>query len=1058
MFASPSDTLTFLLSDIEGSTRICREFPDAWKRIVVRHNDLFTEIVCRHYGRVVRTEGDSVIAVFAVATDAVRVAVEVQQALRSEPWPLNQPLLVRIGVHTGEVEPLGDDYCGLPIHACSRLCSAANGGQIFLSALTAEIASSALPQGTSLRDLGELQIRDFGPQRVFQLMHPGLGPEADRPPRAPGSPSTNVQRPPSQLVGRQRELEWLRSRLSPGSEGPPLVTLRGAGGCGKTRLALEVASDLCRAYPDGAWLVPLADLSDPSIVPQAVASALRLGEEPGRPLLETLVDSLRGRRLLLVLDNCEHVLFSCRALAVKVLHSCPGVRLLATSRQALDVREEQVFDVSPLPLLDLPPADVTPAHLDRSDAARLFVLRARQRKESFAPTARNAPAVAHICARLAGIPLAIELAASLVEVLEPEEIACRLDGSFALLRRNCPGGPSHHQTLETAMDWSIDLLVQAERSLLRRLAVFAGGFTLSDAEAVCSDARQPVLERQVHRGAAARERGLRRHDRRALVSQEEIAPLLFRLVNKSLVTRRDAGDGRSRYHLLEPIRQYCLERLAGSSEVGVLRRRHCEQFLRVAEKAEEYLWGPEQSLWLAQLATDHDNLRAAIGWALEDESGGAERALRLSGALVRFWETAGCLAEGRNWLRLSLERPAAAARTPGRAKALDAAGFLAWVQGDYDRAIEHLEGALAIHRELGDDAGAALALGHRGCVAWSQGDQSEAQEFLQRSLELCQQVGDRRGEARALTNLGIIAQREGSLAQARALFTESLALRRAVGHAGGVANSLSNLGNLARVQGELDEAERCFRESLNTFRAIGDRGGTALLLNYLGELALDRGSLEPAPPLAGEQPETDPGQASPLRGLWKAAAFMREGLEIYRQLGSKRGTALGLLNLAEVASLQARHADARQHCQESLVLWRELADPDGTSRALYTLAGTLRDSGELESAARVYRECLSESLASGSTLRISGALEGVAGLAQARGRVAQAVNLAGAAAAIDEQGLLAASAPHRAWIRRFEPVARAALGNRGYESAWLAGKQWTLEGALAKAREALGSE
>jgi non-specific serine/threonine protein kinase len=600
----------------------------------------------------------------------------------------------------------------------------------------------------------------------------------------------------SSLIGREQGQAAVRALL----EAARLVTLTGAGGAGKTRLALAVAAGLADRYADGVWLVELAALPEPGLVPGAVARALGLREEPGRAMLDTLAAYLRERHLLLVLDNCEHLLDICAALASALLRACPHLRLLATSREALGLTGEHLYRVPSLSVPDprhLPAPELAGTY----EAVRLFVARARERRSEFALSAQNARAVAQICARLDGMPLAIELAAARVGAMSVETIAARLDDRFALLTGGARDALPRQQTLRATLDWSYELLGTVERVLLGRLAVFAGGWTLEAAEAVCAGEG---------------------------IDEGSVLDLLDGLAHKSLVQADEEVEGELRYRLLETVRQYGQERLAAAGEAVEVQRRHAQWFLALAEKAEPQLKGAEQLAWLARLEREHDNLRAALRWIRE--AGDVVSALRLAGALSRFWEVSGRLSEGQTWLDdlLALPAPEGPVALATRAKALQGTGVLAFRQGHYAQATRRAQGSLAVHRALGDTRGIAGALNTLGIVAIDQGDFARAAPLLEESLGLKRALGDRRGMAVALDNLAQVARHVGTPERASELLDQSLRLNRELGDMVSLATSLCNRGDLACDQRDYRWAADLYRESL----ALVERRGLGFLVAH----------------------------------------------------------------------------------------------------------------------------------------------------------------------------------------------------------------------------------
>jgi predicted ATPase/DNA-binding SARP family transcriptional activator/DNA-binding CsgD family transcriptional regulator len=550
------------------------------------------------------------------------------------------------------------------------------------------------------------------------------------------------------FVGREREMLELKRALAM----TQLLTLTGTGGLGKTRLALEVASDLVGAYPDGVWMVELASLSDGKLVPQAVADSLGLEEWPGQSLADTLVDDLRKKQLLLVLDNCEHLSEASAQLADVLLSSCPHLRVVATSREALRVEGEFVWRVEPLSVPDATRDGNRDAHrapsigeLERYDAVRLFVERAGRYSPQFELGPKNAGAVAQICRELEGMPLAIELVAARMDVLAPEQIAERLDRALGLLRSGSRAANPRHQTLRATLSWSYEFLGAPERSLFGRLSVFAGGFSLQAAEAVGEGEG---------------------------IGRSEVLESLLVLMDKSLVVARPTGDGGARYRLLEPVRQYARERLEESGEADPFRHRHAEFFLMLAEEAELDLKGPRQGEWLEQLEAERDSLRAALSWSLEREP---ETALRLAVALARFWEIRSYYSEGSAWLEAVL-RKSQRADAAARAKALTEAGTFAWHRGDFEKAIMFHGEALTLYRELGDEHGVAFALMCLGAQELEQGDLERAALLFEEALSLSRIIGDKRVSAMSLGNLGQVERYRGNHSRAIALNVEALSL------------------------------------------------------------------------------------------------------------------------------------------------------------------------------------------------------------------------------------------------------------------------------------------
>jgi predicted ATPase/DNA-binding SARP family transcriptional activator/DNA-binding CsgD family transcriptional regulator len=681
-------------------------------------------------------------------------------------------------------------------------------------------------------------------------------------------PRHNVPAALSSFVGRERERVEVERALAM----TRLLTLTGVGGCGKTRLALEVSRDVAGTYRDGAWLTELAPLSNPELLPQAVAAGLGLRErleKSQQPFIPSLIDALLSKELLLVLDNCEHLADACAHLAETLLGSCPGLRILATSREALGIVGEAIWAVPPLSVPD-PRRPTTPEEIAATGSVLLFLDRARYRRPAFALTTQNVSAVTEICWRLDGIPLAIELAAARVGTMSAEQIAARLGDSLGLLTAGSRTAAPRQQTLRGTLDWSYELLSEPERKLFARLSVFAGGWVMEAVETVASGNG---------------------------IEEGEVLDLLSRLVDKSLVTAGAPAEGEVRYGMLEPVRQYAQERLEENGEADDLRRRHAAYFLAEAEAVESELVGPQQRWWLNRLEREHDNLRVALGWSFEH--GDDELGLRLGGALMWFWYTRGYLSEGRQWLETGLTANGVAS-VPVRAKALRGAGWLAEEQGDYEQAKAAYEESLDICRKLGDEKGVADSLGKLGSVVLAKGDYGRAARLLEETLTVLRRSGNQRDLGLTLNNLGIVAYFRDDPRWAATLFEEALYLLRKVGDVRGMAVSLNNLGSTTLSLGDSERATALFEEALVKDREVGDTRGVAASLLNLGLAALIRADYRQADGLLKESltilrevedkrtvvecleamaaVSAARGQARRAARLWGAAELLREDL------------------------------------------------------------------------------------------------------------------------------------------------------------------------------------
>ncbi len=660
--------------------------------------------------------------------------------------------------------------------------------------------------------------------------------------RGAGIPN-NLPVPATSFIGREKEMAGIKELLRKNR----LLTLSGSGGAGKTRLALQVAAEVLEEHPDGVWLVELAPLSDPALVAKATAAAIGLRETPGEGIAQTLVSAIGDKRALLVLDNCEHVIDAAAQLAGLLLRSCPALRLIASSREALGIGGEVSFKVPSLPLPDAQ-GPQTPDAIAASSAVRLFLERAAAVKPDFGLTAHNAIAVASVCRRLDGLPLAIELAAARVRTLPMEQIEARLDSRFRLLTGGSRTALPRQQTLRALIDWSYDLLQEPEKELFCRLSIFSGGWTLASAEKVCQS------------------EGL---------DSWEVLDLLTSLVDKSLALYEEA-EATSRYRFLETVRQYAHDRLLERGNAAEWRDRHLEHFLALAEAAAPQMTGADQQTWLARLEAEHGNLRAALEWS-EDDPARSALGLRLSGALQTFWMTHGHFFEGRERMARALARDSGG-DLPARARALNGAANLAFAQADYVAARALHEESLAIRRTLGDQTGIATSLNNLCAVSFCQGDMTSARALLEESLRIRRRLGERRDIASSLNNLALIAQKQNDLASAQTHLAESLALRREVGDRSGVAASLHNLGVMAMLQGDHESARALWEEALSIRNELGDRSGSATTLHTLGALALAQGN----------------------RAL--ARARFLESLRIAQVLGNQLGIASALEGLAPVAA------------------------------------------------------------------------------------------------------------------------------------------------------------
>lgn len=878
----PTGTLTLLFTDIDGSTRLLQALGDQYPDVLATHRDLLRQAFRRHGGTEVDTQGDAFFVVFARASQGVAAAVEAQRALADHSWPRDRAVRARMGLHTGEPQRTAEGYAGIDLHRAARICAAGHGGQILLSEVTAAAARQALPDGLRLHDLGPHRLRDLPqPEHLYQLDVLGL--PANFPAvRSLDARPNNLPTPPTPLLGREREIERIVGLLR--REDVRLVTLTGAGGSGKTRLALQVATDLLHDFADGAFFVALAPIADPVFVVPTIAQALGVQEGGGRPLLETVKDELRMKHRLLVLDNFEQLLPASPQVG-ELLAACPELKFLVTSRAALHLSGEHEAAVPPLGLPARRPP--RPAEdLSQYPAVKLFIERVTAVRAEFVITNANAPAVAEICHRLDGLPLAIELAAARSKVLTPEAILARLERPLSLLTGGPRDLPARQQALRATIAWSYDLLDGAEQALFRRLAVFVGGCTLDAAEAVCS-----------------------------LAGSQELSVLdgITALVDQSLLVSEERPDGEPRIRTLETIREFALEQLEASGEGGALRRQHAAFFLALAESAVPYLQSGERAAWLTRLDAEVDNLRAALTWSGTD-TGDIETGLRLIGALNWFWFCRDHSSEARRWAEAILALPASAKYATARANALHTAGSHAWQLGDAAASRAWLAESIAAYQDLDNFTGAAWPLLHFGLLALDGGDAATARIQAVAALERFRAANDQWAESIALFTLGDATVSIDPVA-ARTLYEESLSVARATGDTWIVAMPLTSLGHLAVQEGDYATARGLLEEGLAIRRHWDNHWELTIALASLAEAVRCQGDTS------------------------YAAALCEESIGLSRQLGDEQRLAWALHNRGQVALAEQAAQEAGVLLGESLELRQANANLAGVAASLAALAG-----------------------------------------------------------------------------------------------------------------------
>jgi predicted ATPase/class 3 adenylate cyclase len=846
MNKKPSGTVTFLFSDIEGSTQKWEENAEQMQVAFARQEAIIRKAMSEHGGYVYKMIGDAFQVAFDTAPEALAAANSTQNILQREPWGDIGPVWVRMALHTGVVEERGDDYVGPILNRTARLMNAGHGGQVLLSQATYELVRDNLPDGVSLSDLGEHRLKDLTrPEHVFQLVAPNL--ESRFPPLLTlDAHPNNLPLQLTSFIGRERELDEVKQKLATSR----LVTLIGPGGTGKSRLALQIAADLTDRFNQGVWFVDFCALTEPGLVPQSVSTVLSIREEGQRPLIETLGEGIGGKEILLVLDNCEHLIEACARFSDALLRACPGLRILATSREALRIGGEMTNIVLPL---ETPDPEHLPAveALSQYDAVRLFIERSVAVSPDFKIDNSNAPAVAQICYRLDGIPLALELASARVGAITVDMILDRLDDRFRLLSKGDRAVLPRHQTLEAVIDWSYELLAERECALFRRLGVFAGGWTLEAAESMCCG------------------EGIR---------DWEILELMTSLVDKSLV-QIDRSQEETRYRMLESVRQYAWQKASITSEAEEIRSQYISYYLQLAEEGEKKsYWGGDTTL-PKRLAVDFDNFRTALVWCFEDVENYGELGLRLAGALWIVWWTFGYLNEGRDWLERAIESDITGGAP--RAKALTNLGCIAWQQGDYQIAGGHTKESITIYRDqvTEDRPGLANAIHIRGHVIFDQKDYSQARSLFEESLTKYRQLEDQENILLLVSDLGMVDYHEGDYQSAKLRYEECLGIARQREDLINIVNNLLRIGDIARLERDYESAAASYEESLEILKDMELNLELASNLHKLGYIARFRGDFQ------------------------KAAQLFTDSLTMQQTMGNKQGIIECLIGLAGLATV-----------------------------------------------------------------------------------------------------------------------------------------------------------
>ena len=887
----PSGIVTFLFTDIEGSTKLSQEFPDLLPDALKKHNEILRNAVESNNGFVFKTVGDAYCCAFEKAEDALNAAVEAQINLANEKWG-EAVIKIRIGIHSGNAEWNGNDYMGyITLARVARVMSAAYGDQILVSndafvlclegsktLRKNEKEKESLSLGDfeaneiSFRDLGERRMKDIiKPIRLFQIVGKGL--REDFPPlKTLDARPNNLPTQLTNFIGRENEIKHVKELLKDNR----LLTIAGAGGAGKTRFSLQIGADLIDDFANGVWLVELAAESDPFLLPQSFMESLDIKEQQGKTPEQTLTDYLKDKEILILLDNCEHLIEACAVLAESLLLQCPKLKILATSREALNFTGEQTYRILPLSHPD-PNLNNTPEQLTRYESVRLFIERALAVNPKFRVTNENAPALAEVCSRLDGIPLAIELAAARVKVLSIEKIFERLDDRFNLLTGGKRTALPRQQTLRALIDWSYDLLSKEEKILWSRLSVFSGGWTLEAAEEVCSDDK---------------------------INKYEILDLLSQLTEKSVIIY---DESKERYRILESIRQYGIEKL--TDEYGIYLR-HLDFFVELSKKALPELNNENGKSWIDIIDDDHNNFISSIEWSVSNEN--SDKGADLAAALLNYWNTTGNYSTGIRLIQNILQSSGSIDKST-KVKIILRLGVFKRYHGDFEQAKKYSEESLIISKEIGDKKGIAESINSLGNISNYQGDLEQAMKYYKESLAIFKEIGDKIGIAGSIQNLGMIMRNLGDYEQAKKLYEESLAMGKEIGDKNRIADSINNLGYVAVIQGDFEQAKKYLEESLDIRIETGDKRGTAISLNNLGMISFDQEEFE------------------------QAKKYLEESLAINKEIFNKSGIADCIYNLGNIALSLGDHNLAKSYFQESLGIENEIGDKKGIANSLNNL-------------------------------------------------------------------------------------------------------------------------
>ncbi len=860
----PSGDITFLFTDIEGSTKLAQKYPGTIQVELEKHHKILTEAIKNRNGFIFEIIGDAFCAAFNNSMDAIKAARDIQIMLAKQENK-EIPVKVRTGIHTGNAAWNGSKYIGyITLARTQRVMSAAYGGQILFSNDTFKSAKDDFSKNISYRDLGERRLKDLiQPVRLYQLISPEL-PSEFPPLKTLDARPNNLPVQVTNFIGREKEMEEVKDLLSE----THLLTLAGPGGTGKTRLSLQVAAEIIDEYEYGIRFVDLAALKDDSLLMQTISRSIGINEIPNTNLLHSVLDYLKDKQILILLDNCEHIVESCSRLAEILISNCPGLRIMATSREALRCKGEVIYYVSSLELPDIN-SDHTLEKLTQYESVKFFIERAVSVRPGFQVNNQNAPYVAEICHKLDGIPLAIELAAARIRVLSVEQINERLSNRFTLLTSGNRTAIPRQQTLRALIDWSYDLLTDKERILWKRLSVFSGGWTIESAESVCSDDE---------------------------LSKDEILDVLSNLVDKSLVIHNEQSY---RYTMLETIRQYGEEMLERESELDKIMISHLKYYQSLAETAKFKLVGPEQKEWIDKLDIESSNLQVALMNSIIRDR--RLNGIHLALSLCRFWEMRGNVIMGINWLT-ELSHSQEIIPPQEKSGLVQWLGTFEWIAGNYAKAMNYYEESLAIQKELDNKTGIAIAMNNLGLIYNATGEFEKSMEITEESCELFSQLGDRRLQADALLNLGSVLINLKRYDKAKSVFEESLEIYREIGDSRSIGMILTNIGCIHSVWQEYELAREYLEESLSIQRKLKDLRSLADTVENLGVVL------------------------SFLGNDLKAQEYLEESIQLNTEIGNKKSLSNSLNSLGFVKFKVGEVRRSLYLHKESLKLRIELQD------------------------------------------------------------------------------------------------------------------------------------